>query len=65
MMSTSTGSENLDSVDKLKSAEGYPIWKFQVGIILKASNIYDTVVTLPATDQRTEQWKKMMQKRKK
>jgi len=57
-MSTSTGSENLDSVDKLKSAEGYPIWKFQVGIILKASNLYDTVVTLPATDQRTEQWKK-------
>jgi len=57
-MSTSTGSENLDSVDKLKSAEGYPIWKFQVGIILKASNLYDTVVTLPASDQRTEQWKK-------
>lgn len=57
-MPTNSGSDNLDSVNKLKNAEGYPIWKFQVGIILKANDLYDTVTTLPGAAQKTEQWKK-------
>lgn len=53
-MPTNSGSDNLDSVDKLKNAEGYSIWKFQVGIILKANDLYDTVTTLPGATQKTE-----------
>ncbi|XP_029166930.1 uncharacterized protein LOC114937581 [Nylanderia fulva] len=57
-MSPNTVFENLDSVDRLKNAEGYPLWKFQVGIILKASDLYGNVITLPAVELQTEQWKK-------
>lgn len=58
-MTTNTSGENLDCVDKLKDAEVYPIWKFQVRIIFKASNFHE-MVTTPATQEvrQTDQWKR-------
>ncbi|KMQ84281.1 copia protein, partial [Lasius niger] len=52
-MTTSMSGESLDCVEKLKDAEGYPIWKFQMGIILETNNLYEVVTTRLAVESVT------------
>lgn len=47
--------EEINQIEKLTGAENYQLWKFQVTILLKASDAYD-IVTREQPIPKTENW---------
>lgn len=49
----------LESIDKLKDADGYPLWKFQIEIYLEAGDLLEIIQQEPTAGQlQTTDWKK-------
>lgn len=49
----------IEGIDKLKDAEGYPLWKFQLEIHLEAADLLDAVIVAPMAAQEIDAtWKK-------
>ncbi|EZA58226.1 hypothetical protein X777_01589, partial [Ooceraea biroi] len=46
-------------IDKLKDANGYPLWKFQIGIYLEAAELLEVTQQQPTPAQlQSVEWKK-------
>lgn len=49
----------LESIDKLKDADGYPLWKFQIEIHLEAADLLEVTKQQPTPAQLLlAEWKK-------
>ncbi|XP_029178651.1 uncharacterized protein LOC114946368 [Nylanderia fulva] len=49
----------LESIDKLKDANGYPLWKFQIEIHIEAAELLEVTQQQPTPAQRQlAEWKK-------
>lgn len=51
-----TNSDDISNVEKLKDIENFPIWKFQLSILFRASDLFDIVNKNIPEDKRTQQW---------
>lgn len=50
--------EDSANVEKLIDSESYQLWKFQIGILFKANELYDIVAINTPLDARDNPWKK-------
>ncbi|XP_029675760.1 uncharacterized protein LOC115243150 [Formica exsecta] len=50
--------EDSANIEKLIDAENYQIWKFQIGIILRAHELFDIIDTETVENEKTNAWKK-------
>lgn len=50
--------EDSTNVEKLVDAENFQLWKFQVGIMFKANELYQIVTEDTPMNNRDNQWKK-------
>lgn len=57
--------EGSANIEKLIDAENYQIWKFQIGIIFRAHELFDIIDTETVENERTNAWKKRMHRHKK
>ncbi|XP_076248116.1 uncharacterized protein LOC143187800 isoform X2 [Calliopsis andreniformis] len=58
MNTTVNNQENVQIVEKLKNADGYPLWKFQIVIHLEAAGLLSVVLAEATNEIRiTEQWR--------
>lgn len=49
----------LESIDKLKDADGYPLWRFLIEIHLEAADLSDVIQREPTAAQLQDaEWKK-------
>jgi len=46
------------NIEKLKDIENYQTWKFQLGILLRANELYETITEETSVENRNAAWKK-------
>jgi len=52
MCAATNSTRALEIIDKLKDADGYPLWKFQLEIHLEATDLLDVIQLEPTAPQR-------------
>lgn len=50
--------EDSANIEKLVDTENFPIWKFQVSVLLRANELYETMEREPGDSLKDVQWKK-------
>lgn len=59
MCAASNTTGTLEGIDKLKDADGYPLWKFQIEIHLEAADLLEIIQGEPTVGQlQATEWKR-------
>lgn len=48
--------EEMKRVEKLVDADNFPMWKFQVSIILNSEDNFEMLSREPTEEEKTKQW---------
>lgn len=50
--------EDVAHIEKLADRDNFQIWKFQISILLRASELFEIIETDTEENQRNNSWKK-------